>query len=91
MQKKVDDGSWVVLKMVMDHNHELDPNFSLLMTTHRHVNINMKRQLEANNIAWIKVCKNVRLLEVQSGGPQYLGCLPKDYRNFIDERRRLGL
>ncbi|KAL8493187.1 hypothetical protein ACS0TY_024412 [Phlomoides rotata] len=81
----------MVLKMVTDHNHELDPNFSPLMAAHRHVNVNMKRQLEANDIASIRVCKNVRLIEVQYGGPQNLWYLPKDCRNFIEERRRLRL
>ncbi|KAL8488756.1 hypothetical protein ACS0TY_024886 [Phlomoides rotata] len=80
-----------VLMMVTDPNHELDPNFSPLMAAHRHVNVNMKRQLEANDIAGIRVCKNVRLIEVQSGGPQNLWYLPKDCRNFIEERRRLRL
>ncbi|KAL8520773.1 hypothetical protein ACS0TY_011360 [Phlomoides rotata] len=47
--------------------------------------------LEANDIAGIRPCKNIRLLEVQSGGPENLGCLPKDCRNFIEERRRLRL
>ncbi|XP_073133343.1 protein FAR-RED IMPAIRED RESPONSE 1-like [Henckelia pumila] len=51
----------------------------------------MKRQLEANNIASLMPCKNIRLLEVQAGGPENLGCLPKDCRNFIENRRRLRL
>ncbi|KAL8533220.1 hypothetical protein ACS0TY_009459 [Phlomoides rotata] len=51
----------------------------------------MKRQLEANDIAGIRPCKNVRICEVQSGGPQNLGCLPRDCRNFVDQRRRLRL
>ncbi|KAL8542525.1 hypothetical protein ACS0TY_003404 [Phlomoides rotata] len=51
----------------------------------------MKRQMESNNIAGIRPCKNVRLCEVQSGGPMNSGCSPKDNRNFIDHRRRLRL
>ncbi|KAL8515628.1 hypothetical protein ACS0TY_014352 [Phlomoides rotata] len=61
------------------------------MAAHRHLDIHICRQLEANYIAGIRPCKNVRLLEVQSGGPENLGCLPKDCRNFIEERRRLRL
>ncbi|XP_073121771.1 protein FAR1-RELATED SEQUENCE 5-like [Henckelia pumila] len=51
----------------------------------------MKRQLEAKDIAGLRPCKNIRLLEVQAGGPENLGCLPKDCRNFIENRRRLRL
>ncbi|KAL8488555.1 hypothetical protein ACS0TY_024730 [Phlomoides rotata] len=51
----------------------------------------MKRQLEANDIAGIRPCKNMRICEVQSSGPQNLGCLLRDCRNFVDQRRRLRL
>ncbi|KAL8458372.1 hypothetical protein ACS0TY_036043 [Phlomoides rotata] len=50
----------------------------------------MKKQLEANDIADIRLCKNVILCEVQSGGPQSMGCLLKDCTNYIETRRRLG-
>ncbi|KAL8472696.1 hypothetical protein ACS0TY_029786 [Phlomoides rotata] len=47
--------------------------------------------VKANDIADLRSCKNVRLCEVQCGGPQNLGCLTKDYRNYIEERRRVRL
>ncbi|KAL8507588.1 hypothetical protein ACS0TY_018214 [Phlomoides rotata] len=89
--KKLDDETWIVTKMVNEHNHEIDPTFSPLMAAHRHLDIHIHRQLEADGIAGIRPCKNVRLLKVQSSGPKNLGCLPKDCRNFIEERRRLRL
>ncbi|KAL8507244.1 hypothetical protein ACS0TY_017966 [Phlomoides rotata] len=88
---KQDDGSWIVSKVVSEHNHEIDPSYSILMPAHRRIPVHMRRQLEANNIASIRPCKNVRLCEVQSSGPMNLGCSPKDCRNFIDHRRRLRL
>ena len=81
-----DNGVWQVSKTISGHNHELQPDMSILMPAHRNLTINMKRQLEANDIAGIRPCKNVRMLEVQAGGPQNLGCLPKDCRNFIEIR-----
>ncbi|KAL8481087.1 hypothetical protein ACS0TY_027572 [Phlomoides rotata] len=89
--KKLDDESWTVTKMVTEHNHEIDSSFSPLMPTHKHLSVHMKRQLEANDIARIRPCKNVRLCEVQKCGPGNLGCLPKDCRNSIEERKRLRL
>ncbi|KAL8551928.1 hypothetical protein ACS0TY_000829 [Phlomoides rotata] len=89
--KKLDDESWIVTKMVNEHNHEIDPSFSPLMAAHRQLHIHIRMQLETTDIAGIRPCKNIRLLEVQSGGPGNLGCLPKDCRNFIEERRRLRL
>ncbi|KAL8524566.1 hypothetical protein ACS0TY_014240 [Phlomoides rotata] len=89
--KKLDDESWIVTKMVNEHNHEIDPSFSPLMAAHRQLHIHIRRQLEANDIVGLRPCKNIRLLEVQSGGPENLSCLPKDCWNFIEERRRLRL
>lgn len=61
------------------------------MPAHRMVTVGMKRQLEANDIAGIRPRKSIRMLEVQVGGPDNLGCLPRDNRNFIESRRRLRL
>ncbi|KAL8527520.1 hypothetical protein ACS0TY_005386 [Phlomoides rotata] len=61
-----DNRSWIISKMVTEHNHEIDPTFSPLMPAYRQLN-------------------------VQSGGPQNLGCLPRDCWNFVDQRRRLRL
>ncbi|KAL8464079.1 hypothetical protein ACS0TY_033846 [Phlomoides rotata] len=30
-----DNGSWIISKMVTEHNHEIDPTFSPLMSAHR--------------------------------------------------------
>ncbi|KAL8499773.1 hypothetical protein ACS0TY_019664 [Phlomoides rotata] len=86
-----DNRSWIISKMVTEHNHEIDPTFSPLMPAHRQLNVHLKRQLEANDIAGIRPCKNMRICEVQSGGPQNLGCLPRDCRYFVDQRRRLRI
>ncbi|KAL8511588.1 hypothetical protein ACS0TY_018121 [Phlomoides rotata] len=88
---KQDDGSWIISKVVSEHNHEINPNYSILMPAHRRIPVHMRRQLEANDIVGIRPYKNVRLCKVQSGGPMNLGCSPKDCRNLIDHRRRLRL
>ncbi|KAL8498072.1 hypothetical protein ACS0TY_021413 [Phlomoides rotata] len=38
-----DNGSWIISKMVTEHNHEIDPTFSPLMPAHRELNVHMKR------------------------------------------------
>ncbi|KAL8518307.1 hypothetical protein ACS0TY_009609 [Phlomoides rotata] len=45
-----DNGRWIILKMVTEHNHEIDPTFSPLMPAHMQLNVHMKRQLETNDI-----------------------------------------
>ncbi|KAL8462470.1 hypothetical protein ACS0TY_033483 [Phlomoides rotata] len=86
-----DDGFWVISKTIMEHNHDLDPTMSILMPAHRKIDVHMKRLLEANDIADIRPSKNIRLCEMQAGGPDKIGCIPRDCRNFIDDRRRFRL
>ncbi|KAK9157430.1 hypothetical protein Scep_004004 [Stephania cephalantha] len=85
------DNCWSVSKVVVEHNHELIPNLSRFMRGHRTMSVHMKHQLDANDIASIRPCKSIRMLQVQSGGPENLGCTPIACRNFIDARRRIRL
>ncbi|KAL8485085.1 hypothetical protein ACS0TY_027399 [Phlomoides rotata] len=41
--KKLNDESWIVTKMVNEHNHEIDPSFSPLMLAHMHLDIHIRR------------------------------------------------
>ncbi|XP_058002193.1 protein FAR-RED IMPAIRED RESPONSE 1-like [Hevea brasiliensis] len=86
-----ENGMWQISKVISSHNHELEPSMSRLMVAHRSLNMDMKRRLEANDIAGIRPAKSIRLLEVQAGGPENLSCLSKDCRNFIERKRRLRL
>ncbi|KAL8473300.1 hypothetical protein ACS0TY_030219 [Phlomoides rotata] len=86
-----DDGLWVISKTVTEHNHDLDPTMSILMPTHRKIDVHMKRLLKANDIADIRLSKNICLCEVQAGDPDKIGCIPRDCRNIIDDRRRFRL
>ncbi|XP_019236772.1 PREDICTED: protein FAR-RED IMPAIRED RESPONSE 1-like [Nicotiana attenuata] len=78
-----DSRCWHVSKVVHDHNHELLPSVSRLMAGHRFVCDSLKRDLVAHDRSGIRPSKNIRLAEVQHGGPQNLGCTPKDCRNYI--------
>ncbi|XP_059295586.1 protein FAR1-RELATED SEQUENCE 5-like [Lycium ferocissimum] len=85
------DGSWMVIKVCRDHNHKLDSSLSWQMVGHRYINKSVKRMLEANDRAGLRPCKSVRLLEVQSGGPENMGCTLKDCRNYIEQQGRLQM
>ncbi|KAK9092746.1 hypothetical protein Syun_027657 [Stephania yunnanensis] len=61
------DNCWSVSKVVVEHNHELIPNLSRFMRGHRKMSMHVKRQLDANDIAGIRPCKSIRMLQVQSG------------------------
>ncbi|XP_009618387.1 protein FAR-RED IMPAIRED RESPONSE 1-like [Nicotiana tomentosiformis] len=86
-----DSGCWRVSKVVRDHNHDLLPSISRLMTRHRSVFYSLKRDLVAHDRSGITPSKNIRLAEVQRGGLQNLGCTPKDCRNFILKSRNFEM
>ncbi|KAL8529533.1 hypothetical protein ACS0TY_006818 [Phlomoides rotata] len=60
------NGSWIISKMMTEHNHEIDPTFSPLMPTHMNVNVHMKRILEANNIV-VVFQETVGILLIKEG------------------------
>ncbi|XP_009769143.2 protein FAR-RED IMPAIRED RESPONSE 1-like [Nicotiana sylvestris] len=86
-----DSGCWRVSKVVHDHNHDLLPSVSRLMAGHRFVCDSLKRDLLAHDRSGIRPSKNIRLAEVQHGGPQNLGCTPKDCRNYILKSRNFEM
>ncbi|KAJ8562430.1 hypothetical protein K7X08_011721 [Anisodus acutangulus] len=85
------DGSWMVTKVCRNHIHQLDSIMSRQMTGHISISKSVKRILEANDRADLRPCKSVRLLEVQSDGPENMSCTPKDCRNYIKQQRRLQM
>ena len=76
-------GVWVISSIKNEHNHDLNLDISILMPAHSKLNPNVKRMLEAFDIAGIRPCKSVRMVQVQSGGPVNVGCLLKAMRNYI--------
>ncbi|XP_009623109.2 protein FAR1-RELATED SEQUENCE 5-like [Nicotiana tomentosiformis] len=83
--------SWRVSKVVKKHNHQLEPALSRMMAGHRSLSKFLKRALIAKDIAGLRPSKNIRVTEVLAGGPENLGCTPKDCRNYILKSRKLQL
>ncbi|GFQ03315.1 protein far-red impaired response 1 [Phtheirospermum japonicum] len=75
------EGVWTVTRVFNNHNHALDLKMTRMMPRHRNLTLEMRRTLEANDIAGIRPSKSIRLLEVQKG----------DCRNLIESNRRLRL
>ncbi|KAI5659678.1 hypothetical protein M9H77_28471 [Catharanthus roseus] len=53
-----DNSVWEVSKFIEEHNHELDPSMSRFMVAHRIIHTNVKRKLEANDMAGIMPSKS---------------------------------
>ena len=73
------DGLCRVTTVMIEHNHDLQPSLSHFFDYHRNISKTLKRNLEAHGIAGIRSAKSINLSEVQVGGPDRMGCTPKDY------------
>ncbi|PHU11552.1 hypothetical protein BC332_18482 [Capsicum chinense] len=85
----MNDGSCIVAKVILEHNHELEPALLHFLPCHRKLSRTLKRSLTAHDITGLRPSKSIRLLEVEVGGPERMTCTPKDYRNYILQQRRL--
>ncbi|KAI5674946.1 hypothetical protein M9H77_05896 [Catharanthus roseus] len=90
-RNRVNNGMWQVSKVVEQHNHKLHPSMSRFMLLHRSLSSNMKRKLEMHDTARLRPSKSVRILEVQAGGWDKLGCLLRDCKNYVQKERRLNI
>ncbi|XP_042415197.1 protein FAR1-RELATED SEQUENCE 5-like [Zingiber officinale] len=80
--------NWIVTKFLESHNHPLStPSKVHLLRSHRHVSEAKKVLKQQFAEANIPTCQQVRLLEIDSGGPEFLGCTKRDIRNFERELR----
>ncbi|KAL2511929.1 Protein FAR1-RELATED SEQUENCE 5 [Abeliophyllum distichum] len=80
---------WVVSKFVEEHNHPLaTPSRVHLLRSHRGVSKTKKTLMQQFSDANIPTCQQVRLLEIDAGGPSSLGCVEKDIRNYQRDVRQ---
>ncbi|KAL0010130.1 hypothetical protein SO802_005238 [Lithocarpus litseifolius] len=82
---------WILKSMELDHNHGLSPGKTRFYKCNRVLKPHVKRQLELNAKAGIKMNKNFNSLVVEAGGHENLPFLEKDCRNHIDKVKRLEL
>ncbi|XP_042941235.1 protein FAR-RED IMPAIRED RESPONSE 1-like [Carya illinoinensis] len=73
------------------HNHGLSPQKSQFFRCNREVSEAVKRVLDTNDLAGIRMNKSFGSLVVGAGGFENLPFLKKDYRNYIDKARYLRL
>ncbi|KAL2511137.1 Protein FAR1-RELATED SEQUENCE 5 [Abeliophyllum distichum] len=74
---------WVVNKFVEEHNHALTtPSRVHLLRSHRHGSTTNKVLSQQFSEANIPTCQQIRLMEIDSGGPPSIGCVERDLRNY---------
>ncbi|KAA8517268.1 hypothetical protein F0562_017561 [Nyssa sinensis] len=86
-----DDGSWQVNSLSLDHNHRLSPGKARFYRCNRVIRPYVKRKLEMNDKAGIRMNKSYNACVVEVGGHKNMTFLEKDCRNYIEKVRRLRL
>ncbi|XP_070005994.1 protein FAR1-RELATED SEQUENCE 2-like [Nicotiana tabacum] len=61
------------------------------MAGHKLLSKSLKRALTAKYIVGLRPSKNIRVVQVLVGGPENLGCTPKDCKNYILKSKKLQL
>ncbi|KAL7199835.1 hypothetical protein ACSBR2_022025 [Camellia fascicularis] len=85
------DGIWILRSLRLEHNHEMSPRKSHFFKQNRILEPHVKRRLELNDSAGIRMNKNFTSLVVEAGGHEHLSYLEKDCRNHMDKVRHLKL
>ncbi|XP_057493375.1 protein FAR1-RELATED SEQUENCE 5-like isoform X2 [Actinidia eriantha] len=85
------DGKFNLNRVILDHNHEQSPGKARYFKSNRVLDEHVKRRLELNDKAGIKMHKSYDLLQIEAGGRDKLPYLNKDCRNYLDKQRRLRL
>ncbi|XP_040996090.1 protein FAR-RED IMPAIRED RESPONSE 1-like [Juglans microcarpa x Juglans regia] len=85
------DGNFRLTTVNNTHNHDLSPNKARFFRCNREVSDSVKRVLDINDMAGIRMNKSFGSLVVGPGGFENLSFLEKDCRNYIDKARHLRL
>ncbi|XP_073271500.1 protein FAR1-RELATED SEQUENCE 5-like [Primulina huaijiensis] len=74
---------WVVSTFTESHNHPLStPSKVHLLHSHRSISASKKALSQQFAEANVPTCQQMRLFEIESGGPEHVGFLESDMKNY---------
>ena len=80
--------NWIISTFVEEHNHVLaTPTKIHLLRSHRNVSAAKRVLSQQLSEANIPTCQQIRVMEIESGGVQNMGCIDKDLRNYEQRLR----
>ncbi|XP_073126798.1 protein FAR1-RELATED SEQUENCE 5-like [Henckelia pumila] len=86
--KEQTGNNWLVSNFKESHNHPLStPSKVHLLRSHRNVSVAKKALTQQFSEANVPTCQQMRLLEIEYGGPEHVGCTERDIRNYEKELR----
>ncbi|KAH9726548.1 protein FAR1-RELATED SEQUENCE [Citrus sinensis] len=84
-------GKWVIGNLILEHNHAVSPSKSRYYRCNRSISPFVKKLLEINEEAGIKMAQSFKSIVVEAGGFENVSFLERDARNHVDKVRRLRL
>ena len=78
-----DVGAWIISKVVLDHSHPCCPSKAEMLKQHRELSMSIRRIIENNEEAGIRLSKTYQSFVAAAGGHRELNFIKKDVRNYI--------
>ncbi|XP_035545925.1 protein FAR1-RELATED SEQUENCE 5-like [Juglans regia] len=86
---KKDGERWIICKFVPEHNHDLlTPRSTSLLCGHRGVTRLHKKLILTLNVSGVPTKKIMSVLSKESGGDFNIGCIGKDVKNYLENKRK---
>ncbi|GLT38096.1 hypothetical protein SLA2020_123630 [Shorea laevis] len=77
--------------VMLDHSHQLSPSKGRHFRCNRGISLRVRRTLEMNDNAGIRVCNNYTSIVQEVGGIENMRFNERDCRNYLDQQRRLRI
>ncbi|WVY95348.1 hypothetical protein V8G54_034436 [Vigna mungo] len=82
------DDKWYISAFDDVHSHDLSPTKSRLFRGNKRMNLNVKRILDLNAKAGVRMNKSYRSLVCATGGYEHMEFVEQDARNYVAEQKR---
>ncbi|XP_014523110.1 protein FAR1-RELATED SEQUENCE 5-like [Vigna radiata var. radiata] len=82
------DDKWYISAFDDVHSHDLSPTKSRLFRGNKRMNLNVKRTLDLNAEAGVRMNKSYRSLVCATGGYEHMEFVEQDARNYVAKQKR---
>ncbi|XP_052117824.1 protein FAR1-RELATED SEQUENCE 5-like [Arachis duranensis] len=86
-----DVGLWIISKVVLNHSHPCCPDRADMLKQHRELSMFVRRTIENNEEAGIRLSKTYKSFVAAGGSHRELNFIEKDVRNYITRELNLEI
>ena len=83
-----EDGLLYVTKFEPNHSHEVSPTKARLFKANKKINLHVKRTIQINDEAGVRINKTFQSLITDAGGHEQVPFCERDVRNYVHKERR---